>query len=227
MRNLWLLLICLPVIVFAHDEPETHYDRINLTASASGQVDNDTIVATLNAQEEGKNAAEIADRVNRRIHWGMQIARQNPRVKVQTEAYNTQPIYHKSNITGWRVSQSIRLESQAMTEVSELLGELQGKLNLQGIRFSVSPENRNGAENNLIAEALAAFDVRAKLVAKELGHAGFKLVNLHVSTSGSAPPPFRAKSMRMEMMSADVAPPSLEAGESRLTVTINGEIELR
>jgi predicted secreted protein len=30
----------------------------------------------------------------------------------------------------------------------------------------------------------------------------------------------------MEMMSSDVASPSLEAGESKLTVTVNGEVEL-
>jgi predicted secreted protein len=49
---------------------------------------------------------------------------------------------------------------------------------------------------------------------------------MNVSTSGSVPPPYRGKSMRMEMMSSDVASPSLEAGESKLTVTVNGEVEL-
>jgi predicted secreted protein len=228
MRKLcYLLLLCLPMLVLAHNEQETHYDRINLTASASGQVDNDTIIATLSALEEGKNVAGLADRVNQRIRWGMDISKKNPQIKVQTQAYNTQPVYHKSTIKGWRVSQSFQLESQDVLAVNELLSELQSKLNLQGISFEISPKRRHDTENKLIVEALATFNARAKLVATELGHADFRLVNMQVSTSGSMPPSYRSKSMRMEMMSAKVAAPSLEAGESSLTITVNGEIELR
>ena len=227
MPKLWIVLLFLPVTLLAHGEQETHYDRIHLTASATGSVGNDTIVATLNTQEEGKSAAELADKINQRISWGVELTKKYPQISAQTQAYNTQPIYHKSNITGWRVSQTLRLESHNMTVVSDLLGELQAQLNLQGIQFSVSPEQKNDAENTLIAEALAAFNVRAKLIANELGQVNFRLVNLDVATSGSAPPLYRGKSMRMEMMSsADVAAPSLEAGESTLTVTVNGEVEL-
>ena len=225
-KRLWMVLIFLPATLLAHGEQETRYDQIHLSASATGSVENDTIVATLSAQEEGKQASKLADKVNQRIRWGIELAKKYPQIKSQIQAYNTQPIYHKSNITGWRVSQTLKLESHKMTEVSELLGELQSQLNLQGIRFSVSPEQQNDAENTLIAEALAAFNVRAKLIAGELGQPNFRLVNMNVSTSGSVPPPYRGKSMRMEMMSSDVASPSLEAGESKLTVTVNGEVEL-
>jgi predicted secreted protein len=226
MRNIWILLVLFPAILFAHDEQALSYDRIHLTASATAPVDNDTIIAILNAQEEGEHAAELADQVNKRVRWGMESAKKNPQIKAQIQAYNTYPIYHENNITGWRVSQTLRLESQNMTQVSELLSDLQSKLNLQSISFRVSPKEKNAAENALISEALSAFNERAKLIANELGSTAFRMVDLNVSTSGSAPPLFRGKSMRMEMMSADVAAPSLEAGESKLTVTANGEIEL-
>ncbi len=227
MRNVWMVLLFLPSLLLAHGEQEMRYDQIHLSASATRSVDNDTIVATLSVQEEGKHAAVLADKVNQRIRWGIERAKKYPQISAQTQNYNTQPVYYKNNITGWRVSQTLRLESHNMTVVSELLGELQAQLNLQGIQFSVSPEQKNHAENTLIAEALAAFNVRAKLIAGELGHVDFRRVNLDVSTSGSVPPPFRGSSMRMEMMSADIAPPSLEAGESTLSVTVKGEIELK
>jgi predicted secreted protein len=226
MRKVWILLVFFPTILFAHDERKVFYDRIHLTASATAPVDNDTIIAVLSAQEEGEHAAKLADQVNKRVLWGMGLAKKSPQIKAQIQAYNTYPIYHENNITGWRVSQMLRLESQDMTEVSELLSDLQSKLNLQSISFRVSPKEKNAAENALISEALAAFNARAKLIANELGSTAFRMVDLSVSTSGSAPPLFRGKSMRMEMMSADVAAPSLEAGESTLTVTANGEIEL-
>ena len=44
--------------VWAHDD-ETHYDRIHLSASASAQLENDTMVATVYAEEEEIGRAHV------------------------------------------------------------------------------------------------------------------------------------------------------------------------
>ena len=228
MKTRFLALLLLFSSALWAENEVTHYDRIHLSASASGRVDNDTIAATLFAQEEGNKTSALANKVNKRIHWAVNIARKNSKIKVQTQAYSTNPIYNKSKVSGWRVSQSIRLESKDMAAVSEILGQLQEKLGLRSLSFSVSPEQRNGAENGLISEALAAFETRAKIIAQDLRHTQYRIVDLRVSTAGEMPVYQARGGMRMEaMMSASVAPPALQAGESRLTISVDGEIELK
>ncbi len=228
MKWLLSLLLLLPMAVQAADTSQDHYNRISLSASATGRTDNDTMIATLYAQEEGPEAALLADRVNQRIRWGVDQVRQYDKIKVQTLAYNTYPIYRKDQISGWRVRQSFRIESQNMALVSKLLGTLQSKLALENIHFSVSPAQRNAAQNELIRQALAAFETRAKLVASALHHAEYKIVRLNINTAGGGgfqPQPRVMMSMRADV--ADGAPPVVQAGESVLTVSVSGEIELQ
>ncbi|MGF1545699.1 MAG: SIMPL domain-containing protein [Thiotrichales bacterium] len=225
-RLLWLL-VCAPLTLFAGDNGKTHYDRISLSASASDRVDNDLATVTLNAQEDGGFPSELANKVNQRIQWGVDTVKQRPGMKVQTQAYSTQPVYRDNRITGWRVSQSIAVESRDIAGVSELLSVLQSRLNLQGMHFSVSPASREAKENELITQALAAFEKRAGLVAENLKRGGYKIVDLQISTADFAPQPrFMARGMMAEA-AMDVAAPSMEAGESTITVTVNGVVELQ
>lgn len=226
-RLITALLLFLPMISIAHEAAKDHYDRVHLSASATGRVDNDTIVATLYAQAEGSQAAALADEVNKRINWGVEQLKKYDKIKVQTQSYNTYPIYTKSNITGWRVRQSFRMESQDMALVSNLLGNLQSQLALENVSFSVSPEQRNNAENSLIEEALTAFEGRAKLIAKSLGRNNYVIAKIHVNTSGGGHYPQPRAMMRMDSMTESVAAPTMQAGESSLTVNVSGEIEVQ
>ncbi len=226
-KILTALLLLLPLATIAHEQVKDQYDRIHLSASATGRVDNDTIVATLYAQAEGSQAAALADEVNKRINWGVEQLKKYQKIKVQTQSYNTYPIYTKSNITGWRVRQSFRMESQDMALVSNLLGDLQSKLALENVSFSVSPEQRNSAENTLIEEALAAFEIRAKLIAKSLGRSNYVIAKINVNTSGGNHYPQPRAMMRMNSMSESVAAPQMQAGESSLTVNVSGEVEMQ
>lgn len=209
------------------DTPLT-FDRVQLSASASRDVENDTMTATLFTQEEGARSRDLADKVNKVIRWAVSESKEVDGIKVKTDAYSTSPIYHKSNITGWRVRQSIQLESQDMAALSDLIGHLQSSVKLQGIGFTVSIDKREEVEDELIKEALAAFKSRASLISGEMSHSTYQLVNLNVNTS-SPRQPYMARGMKMEMMAmaADAAPPAIEAGEATLSVSVNGSIELR
>ncbi len=76
----------------AHED-ETHYDRIHLSVSASAQLENDTMVATVYAEEEGSQAAELSNLVNQRIRRGLDLVKTHPEIKHQTNAYSSNPIY--------------------------------------------------------------------------------------------------------------------------------------
>ncbi len=228
MRYALLMILAISSLAFAH-EGQVNYNQINLTATATGLVDNDTISARLFRQEQGTKTKELADTVNKDISWGISEAKKNKDFKVQTRGYSTNPVYQKgtSNVRSWTVRQEISIESKDMTALSEALSGLQTRLNLSGLQYSVSPEKRSEAENGLIAEALAAFKSRAKIIASNLGYSDYKIVNVNVNSSGGHSPYQRA-APRMEMaMSSKMAAPAIEAGEQSIQINVNGTIELQ
>ena len=215
--------ILLPVAAPAHEDAD-HYDRVHLSASAQTRVQNDIAIATLYAQEEGSDAAALANLVNTRIDEAVALVRQHDAIKLQTSAYTTSPVYHKNRITGWRVKQSIRLESRDMTLLSDLAGKLQQALNLQEISFAVSPELKNSTDDQLIGEALQVFEQRAKSITQQLGRRDFKIVEINVGNSADHYP--RRHYEAALMSSGKVTAPSIESGEQMLKVTVSGQIEM-
>lgn len=228
MRFTLILLLAVSSFAFSA-EGKLNYNQVYLTATATGLVDNDTITARLFRQEQGAKTKDLADTVNKDIRWGISEAKKNKDFKVQTRGYSTNPVYQKgtSSVRSWQVRQEISIESKDMTALSEALSGLQTRLNLSGLQYSVSPEKRSEAENALIAEALAAFKSRAKIIASNLGYSDYKIVSVNVTSTGGNSPYQRA-APRMEMaMSSKAAAPAIEAGEQSIQVNVNGSIELQ
>ena len=76
-----------PAPLAAHEEP-THYDRINLSASATREVDTDTLVAVLYKQHQSTEQEKASDAVNQAVRWAIEQAKA-ANVKVTTSAYRT------------------------------------------------------------------------------------------------------------------------------------------
>ena len=95
----------------AEDTPVT-YDRVTLSANAEKQVENDTVVAQLFSEREGEQTSQLAAEVNKNIAWALERAKKVEAVSAQTTGYHSQPVYQKQKIIGWRVRQSIKLESR-------------------------------------------------------------------------------------------------------------------
>jgi len=216
------LLFIHPVLVQAHETTD-HYDRVHLSAGAQTQIENDTVIATLFAQEEGSDAVQLANLVNERISEAIKLVKQHDVIKLQTSSYSTSPVYHKNKITGWRVRQNIRLESQDMTLMSELLGRLQQTLALQGINFTVSPDLKNRTDDELIGEALKVFEQRARNITQQLKRKNYKIVDIDISTAANH---YTRRNYEVAAMASKVAAPSIEGGEQAIQVTVSGEIEL-
>lgn len=204
------------------------YNRVNLSESAQVEVDNDLMVAVMTARAEGRDAAEPADEVNRAIDWAVTMARSLPEIKVQTLGYSTSPVYEKNTIRGWRVNQSIRLESTDSRALGDLVGRLQSQLQMQSLGYEISDAQRRRHLDQLTDDALARFQARALRIAQAMGRSGFRLVQVHVNDGQQAPVPM-ARGMMLEAARADfsVAPARIEAGSQTMTVNVSGEIELR
>ena len=220
---LFCLLLALPLQA---DENQLRYDQINLSAEASQETDNDTLVAVLAAQQEGDDPAVLSDNVNRLITEAIAATKEEPEIKLQTLGYQTSPRYQQQRLIGWRVKQSLRLQSQNGEKLSRLISRLQSKLALESISYSISDERRRQVEESLISRALEAFQKRAQLVTKQLGRESYRLVEVHINNSSQPVQPLRMRAGMMSM-EASRAAPSLEAGSQTLRVEVNGRIELQ
>ncbi len=226
MRSSWItapLLLLLSLTAVAAEQSQT-YDRADLSVTAGREVENDTLVIVMYAQREGNDTSQLATEVNGLISDAIEQAKAVSAVKVQTLEYNTTPVYRKQALEGWRIRQSIRLESKESAVLSDLVGKLQKNLAIGNISYTVSPEQRGTVENQLIAEGIAAFKLRSQLVSREMGRSGYRLVHMQVNTSGISPRPQLMRAMVMEQAAAPA--PALEAGTQQLQVHISGTIEM-
>ena len=208
----------------AHEIPQS-YDRINFQVSAVEEVANNTLVAIMYSERSGQKASTIADEVNRSISWAVDLAKKGDTIKAQTLHYRQDPLYNNQSIIGWRIRQSIRLESMDVESLSALIAELQARLSVASLRYTISPTRRDEVERRLIAEALSRFKSRGEQIKVELGRSDYRIVNLDVITSGQSPAPVRMRAAAM-MESSSVAPPAIEPGAQTIRVQVSGTIEL-
>ncbi len=222
------LLTALLATVFctaATAQPEAPvYNRVNLSESAHAEIANDRLVVIMSAQAEGADAATPADEVNRMMDWAMSMLKDLPEVKVQTLDYRSNAIHDKQTIRGWRVKQSLRMEGSDNRLLGDLVGMLQGQLQVQSIGYQVSDERRRERLEGLTREALERFQARARHIAESLGRDGYRIVRIHIRDGQQVPVPV-ARGMLAEASTA-VASARLEAGTQQMSVSVNGEIEL-
>lgn len=228
-----LALVILPAAALADPGTERDHPRppppgvISLQAQASMEVDNDTMRATLFAEAEDASPARLSDAVNRNVNEALRIAKTEARVKVKTGGYQTYPVYDKTRIVRWRARSELHFESHDFKALSDLIGRLQGTLKLAGMDFSVSPEAHKRVEDELTAAAIADFQRRAQLIAQGFGASGYRVKEANVSGEGAMPPmPRPVMMMRAAPMADAVQAPAVEAGTSRLAVSVNGSIIL-
>lgn len=225
MRSLLFTLLLAPLAAAAQVPGETLFNLVGLSAQAEREIPNDLLTATLAAEAEGVDPAQLADGVNRTMQRALATALAYKSVKAQSAGYQTYPVYDKNRVARWRVRQELRLESGDFAAATELVGKLQASLVVTGLNLSVSNEARRKAENALIPEALASFDERARVVRDAMKAKGHRMRDLQLSTGGAPPRPML--SMARQMSSESVAQPAIEPGSTRILVTVSGTIQLQ
>lgn len=198
---------------------------IELAAEASRPAANDMVRATIYSEASGSNPADLARRVNQEITEALKVIRDKPAVSVKSGQQSTYPIYGKEQkIESWRMRSELILESKELATVSELIGKLQQmRLALGAVSQMPSPETRRQIEDETTRDAIRAFQSRAAVAAEQLGKT-WRIKQLNIQQGGGMPLPMMRASRGA--MLADAAPAPLEAGESNVTTTINGQIEL-
>lgn len=218
-----LLLWLLPALTsaYAANNKDILFNQVFLQASAQGRVENDRLAVTLVAEAQGKTPAQAAGTVNEAMAWAVKKAKSASGVEGQTGSYRTIPVYRDQTIIAWRASQQLLLKSEDITGLAELAGELQKRLQVRQMQFTVSPAARRKAEDALIGEAMEAFKQRVKTVQKHMDGKDYRIVNLHINTGGPPPVVLPERAMAMQAGKA----PAVEPGNTDITVIVSGSVQ--
>jgi len=203
---------------------------LSLEAHASAEVPVDVIRIQMFYEEQGKDPGALADALKSRTSVALKTAKGQDVVKVKTGSFSITPSTDRDGkISGWRGRSELELESQDFTAASQLAGQLSGngKLQVGGIQFSLSPQALQKAETSLTKQAIASFREQASSSAKAFGYTDATVREVNV---GAAGPMQSRMSYRMMMASpamakVDTAVP-IEAGTTTVTVNVSGSVQM-
>lgn len=212
---------------------------------ASGEVRhvNDEATLTLMVEEQDKDKAAAASRVNQKMKQGAEIVkRQDPGALLQTRGYYTYPVYPEGQPrpagarppqpVGWRVGQYLDVTTTSLATLPATVAAAQKLLALNGLRFGLSPASAKKLDDERIAATYSNMGERIASVARAMGRnpADAVLETLDFEGSGNyAPQDASAKMMRagaaQEMQA--VEEPSFEPGETTLQMRAVGRVRFR
>ncbi|MDX5363386.1 MAG: SIMPL domain-containing protein [Pseudazoarcus pumilus] len=216
------LLIALSAPALAKPPAAT---TIDLSAEAGSKAENDLGRAQLYFEATDKSAPALAAKVNRAIADALETAKPYTTVMTSTAGSSTYPVHDRegNRIEAWRMRSTIELESRDMGALSALIGQLQQTLLIANLNMQPAPETRAKAANVAAVDAIRAFEERAEVLSNALGKR-YRIRHLSVQHGGSTPvyPMMRASAMSF---AKDESAP-LQGGQSEITVTVSGTIEL-
>jgi len=219
-----LFLFCIAVPPLPADSNDVLFNQVFVDARAEGDVTNDTMEVLMVVEKQGASAEAIARQVNEAMQWALDRSRDYKAVEAGTGSYQTRPLYKDRLITGWRVSQQLHLKSSEIARLTELAGVLQERLQVQQMNFLPSKQARVTRENELINEAMEVFKQRVEIIKGHMEGKNYRIVDLHVSTGQGVPPMHRERMATMAVMGAGAAP-AVEAGTSKVVVTVSGSVQ--
>lgn len=240
-KLLAVLLVLASPVLFAQQTTGT-----TIVIPAFGEVTraNDEAVATFAVEEQDKDKAAAASRVNQKMKDGMDVLRRgDPKGKLQTRGYYTYAVYADEPVTrqprpprqvvGWRVGQYVDLTTTNLTALPATVAAAQRVLTLNGIHFRLSRQAQRELDRERIDAAYKNLQDRVSFTLLAMGRSSGDATIDTVDFEGSgnyAPQPAAAPAMRAMAAAAgaqDVAEPSFEPGETTLTMRVVGRVKVR
>ena len=211
---------------------------VSLSAEASTSQVNDQATINLYCMQTGQNATVLTRDVLSRTEKGLAAlkALAIPDAKFKTTELSSWPQYttpkkgEAAKIDGWQVRQSLRVIVKDATQAARVIEAAQPYFAFDGISFSLSQKARQAMQTSLIDEAMTNLGERATQVALSMGKksSDVKIETLDLGRTGYSVARVLRASKAMALDSVEnSAIPTLEAGESTVTLTVNAQIRIR
>ncbi|ATD62336.1 SIMPL domain-containing protein [Janthinobacterium svalbardensis] len=217
---------------------------------ANGEVvhANDQVTVTLAIEEQDKDKAAAASRVNQKMNQGAAIVKKaDPQAVLKTQGYYTYAVYPETAplppgvsakprvATGWRVGQYLQVTTTNLAALPKTVSAAQGVLTLNRLNFGLAPATIRKLDDQRIAAAYKNLNERVAAIAGAMGRNVNDAVIDTIDFEGSGNYAQRVSVTGARNMSADsmgyggnqVAEPSFEAGETTLNMGLVAKIKFK
>ena len=202
------------------------YNQITFDTQASQTVENDEVYATLYQKIQADTPKLLATKLNRTLNAALKTAKLYPSVTATSGSQNTYPLYDDDRkIIGWTGNASVNLKSDDFAATSELVAALQNDMVIENITFGISQQKRDEIESKLMQQASTNFQHEASTLTKTWQASSYRVIAVTLNSRGNFggyPMPVMAS----RSMESSVPAQSFEGGNTEMSVTANGTIEL-
>ena len=221
--------VCLFTAMMGSANAETTgYDQISFQTEVKEEIANDEVRASLYKKLQATDAKTLATQLNTAINKALNIAKRYPSVTVSTGQQSTYPRYDKNEkIIGWTGQANIDIKSTDFAATSQLIADLQETLVMNNLNFGVSDTKKDALEQKLMTSASRAFQLQAKNLTRAWDARSYRVVTVNLNTNNNNyPRPMYNMKMAAEAMDSSVPSQNFESGNSTISVTAGGTIEL-
>ena len=207
---------------------------------------NDQAVATLAIEEQDRDKAVAASRVNQKMKQGIEIVKkQDPQASLKTQGYYSYPVYAEERAqpgpakarvpASWRVGQYLQLTTTNLDALPKTIAAAQSLLTLNGLQFGLAPATVRMLDAQRIAATWQNLTERITSIASAMGRklsdaaldtVDFEGSGAYAQQDRAAPAPMFAAS-RMKTEAAQVEEPSFEPGETALQMHLVGKVKFK
>ena len=244
-RILGLLILAMPPIVVAQGTLATSPTLVIIPASGEVRQANDEARLTLSVEEQDKDKAQAASRVNLKMKQGADIVRrEDPQAQLKTRGYYTYPVYAEEQpvkpprprqIVSWRIGQYLDVTTANLAGLPKTVAAAQRILSVNALSFGLSESAAKRLDNRRIAATYASLTERIGSIARAMGRkpADAVLDTLDFDGSGAYAQTPDAGFGRMNMRAAAVAEPavieepSFEPGETTLQMRLVAKVRFK
>lgn len=209
---------------------------------------NDQATAMFAIEEQDKDKAVAASRVNQKMKQGLDILRkEDPQATLKTQGYYTYPVYAerrplpdgtapKPLVTGWRVGNYVEMKTVNLAGLPKTTAAVQKILALNSLNFGLAPATLKQLDDRRIAATYQNLGERIASIAAAMGRKPSDAVidtvdfegsgnyaGQRVEVSGAAP----QMMSRMAKDSGEVSEPSFEPGETTLQMRLVGKVKFK
>ncbi|PLY39646.1 SIMPL domain-containing protein [Janthinobacterium sp. ROICE36] len=209
---------------------------------------NDQVTVTLAIEEQDKDKAAAASRVNQKMNQGAAIVKKaDPQAVLKTQGYYTYAVYPETAPlppgtvakprvpTGWRVGQYLQVTTSNLAALPKTVSAAQGVLTLNRLNFGLAPATIRKLDDQRIVAAYQNLNQRVAAIAGAMGRNVNEAVIDTIDFEGSGNYAQRVNVTGARNMSADaaayggslVAEPSFEAGETTLNMGLVAKIRFK
>jgi predicted secreted protein len=192
----------------------------------------------LSSEEQDKDKATAASRVNLKMKQGTELVKQDdPSAVLKTRGYYTYPVYANevsSSVNnklkqpiGWRVGQYLDVTTSNLVELPKLVADAQQTMSLNNVHFGLARATAKKLDQEQIDAAYQNLTDRIAFIAKAMGKNGNDAVLESVSFDPAAvnqPVMYARANVLMAKSSVPVEEPSLEPGETTQELHIVGKV---